>query len=318
MYDGTQYHDQQASQLNIPKHMVLIDTDIGDDIDDALALALALSSPEIDLLGISTVFGDTTLRAKLALYLLHTYGRDDILVAAGEGIPLQYRHRPSGVAQAAVLTDLPPSESISKVSEQTGPQLIIETALAHYGLITLLCLGPLTNVATALRMEPQLFMAIRRVIMMGGTSGLPFPEWNIRSDAKAAQIVLASGIPITLIGWNVTKQCHLPERDIAQLRERGTPQTDLVSRLVAIWQAHRPGRHPALPFLHDPLTVVALCQPALLQFEGMAVRVPVSGPFKGFMIPRLLNGPLAQAAVGVQAEEARIWIMQRLLAPLPR
>jgi purine nucleosidase len=315
MHQDTQFGGRQTSQSNIPKHTVLIDTDIGDDIDDALALALALSSPEIELVGISTVFGDTALRAKLTLYLLETYGRGHIAVAAGVETPMQYRHRPSGVRQAAILAEMPQTKSMGKLSDLTGPQLIVETALAYYGQITLLCLGPLTNVATALTMEPQLFMAIRRIIMMGGTSGFPFPEWNIRSDARAAQIVLASGIPITLIGWNVTKQCQLRESDIVQLRERDTPQTDLLSRLVTIWQEHRPRWHPELPFLHDPLTIVAMCQPELLQFAGMAVRVPVSGPLKGFMIPRLLNGPLVQAAVGIQAEEARSWIMQRLLAP---
>jgi purine nucleosidase len=315
MHQHAQYHDSETSQSNIPKHAVLIDTDIGDDIDDALALALVLSSPEIELLGVSTVFGDTSLRAKLALHVLHTYGRDDIPVAAGIGTPIQFRHRPSGVRQAAILADIPAEQSVGRLSAHSGTQLIIETALSHYGQLTLLCIGPLTNVATALSMEPQLFMAIRSVIMMGGTSGMPFPEWNVRSDAKAAQIVLASGIPITLIGWNVTKQCQLREHDIEQLRERTTPQTDLVIRLMSIWQEHRPRWHPALPFLHDPLTIVALCQAELLHFSEMAMRVPVSGPLKGFMIPRLLNGPMVQAAVDIQAEEARHWVMQRLLAP---
>src|SRR5437667_11972247 len=95
----------ETIQSTPEKYTVLLDTDIGDDIDDALALALILSSPEIPLKGVTTVFGDTSLRARLAAYLLHIYGHNDIPVAVGRGAPLLPRHRPSGVPQAALLDD---------------------------------------------------------------------------------------------------------------------------------------------------------------------------------------------------------------------
>ena len=88
-------HDAERSQSTSAKHSVLVDTDIGDDIDDAIALALILQSPEIDLQGISTVYGDTRQRARLAQYLLHVFGREDVCVAAGVEAPIQPRHRPS-------------------------------------------------------------------------------------------------------------------------------------------------------------------------------------------------------------------------------
>ncbi len=300
----------EAGQSTPQKHAVLIDTDIGDDIDDALALALALRSPEIELHGVTTVFGDTQRRARLAAHLLYVFEREDVPVAAGQQMPLQLRHQPSSVPQAAILDDCAKSPALSTIS---GPKLIIQTALAHSGHLTLLCLGPLTNIATALSIEPCLFMAIRRIVMTGGTSGIPFPEWNIRSDAKAAQIVLGSGIPVTMLGWNVTTRCQLRESDIEQLRRDSSPQTQLLSQLLTIWQRHRPRWHPALPYLHDPLTIVAFCSPELLRFKEMTVRVPVHGPFKGFMIPRMMDGPLVHAAVGVDAEQAREWVMRRLL-----
>ena len=306
--------DLPANQSLAKKISVLIDTDIGDDIDDALALALALQSPELEIRGVTTVFGDTQKRGQLASHLLKVYGREDIPVAAGIEQPMQYRHRPSGVPQAAILDRsivLPP------LSSRSGPELIVETALAEHGHLTLLCLGPLTNVATALKLEPHLFMAIRSIVMMGGSSGLPFPEWNIRSDARAAQIVLGAGIPVTLLGWNITMRCQLRESDIERLRCTHTPQAQLLSGLLAIWQRHHPRWHPALPYLHDPLTVVALCAPQLLAFTEMTGRVISRGPLAGWMVPRLLNGPLVHAAVNVQAEQARAWIMERLLAPLP-
>src|SRR5438045_2696160 len=156
--------DRQASQSDSDnKHLVLVDTDIGDDIDDALALALVLRSPEIELQGVTTVFGDTRQRARLAAYLLKVSGREDVPIAAGIQNPIQWRHRPSGVPQATVLDD---RVALPALSTTSGPVLIVETALAHPGRLTLLCLGPLTNIATALIIEPHLFMAIRRIVMM--------------------------------------------------------------------------------------------------------------------------------------------------------
>lgn len=305
--------DPEVNQFDFSKQSVLIDTDIGDDIDDALALALALQSPELDVRGITTVFGDTQQRAKLATYLLKTFGREAIPVAAGVATPIQYRHRPSGVPQAAILDRQMRFPALSKL---TGPELIVETALAAHGRLTLLCLGPLTNVATALSLEPHLFMAIRKIVVMGGSSNFPFPEWNIRSDARAAQIVLGAGIPVTLLGWNVTTHCQLQESDLQSLRCQHSPQAEVLSTLLAVWQRHRPRWHPALPYLHDPLTVVAVCKPEFLKYREITARVIARGPLTGFMVPRIVNGPLVHAAVSVQAELARQWIMERLLAPL--
>lgn len=289
---------------------ILIDTDIGDDIDDALALAVALRSPEIALRGITTVFGDTERRAQLAAHLLHTFGRDDIPVAAGVSTPLRLHHRPSGVPQAAIL---PPHTPYPLIQPISGPAFIIQTASAYYGRLTLICIGPLTNIATALLQEPDLFMAIRNIVMMGGTARFPLPEWNVRSDALAARIVLASGIPITMLGVNVTLRCQLRNCDIAQLRADSSPQAQLLSQLLAVWQRHRPRWQPSLPFLHDPLTIAALCQPELFTFQEMTARVLTRKPLQGFMVPRVMNGPLVQAATGIQVEQARDWVMQRLL-----
>jgi len=301
---------KEASQFISQKYNVLIDTDIGDDIDDALALALALCSPEIEVLGVTTVFGDTQKRAHLVAHLLEVFRHEDIPVAAGQQMPLLLRHRPSGVPHAAILDPWVPLATFSPFS---APELIIHTALAHYGNITFLCLGTLTNIATALTIEPRLSLAIKKIIMIGGTSGFPLPEWNMRSDALAAKIVLASGIPITLLGWNVTMSCQLRESDIEKLHYQNSPQTRLLSQLLAVWQRHRPRWHPRLPFLHDPLAIVALCAPELFHFEVMTARVFTRGLFKGWMLPRIIDGPLVHGAFDLKAEEARNWIMRRLL-----
>ncbi len=248
-------HNAERSQSISEKHSVLVDTDIGDDIDDAIALALILQSPEIDLQGITTVYGDTQQRARLAQYLLHIFGCEDVRVAAGIETPIQPRHRPSGVPQAAVIDQRVVLPTISTLS---GPELIIETALAQRGRLTILCFGPLTNIATALRLEPALFMAIRGIVIVGGTSSFPFLE---------------------------------------------------------VWKRHHSRWQPDLPYLHDAVGVVALCAPELLEFQEMTARVFGRGPFKGFMVSRIMDGPLIQAAVRINAEATREWVMERLLSP---
>jgi len=311
MHQRDVFSAQKAVQSRERKHTILLDTDIGDDIDDALALALALNAPSIDLIGVTTVFGDTLKRAQLAQHVLHVFGRNDIPIAVGIGNPLQQRHPPSGVAQAEILGNCSPDPD--GFSTFSGPELIVQQALTHAGQLTLICIGPLTNVALALLIEPRIITAIRNIVMMGGTSGVPLPEWNVRSDVKAAHIVLHSGIPITLIGLNVTTCCQLRKLDIERLHTATTPQAQLLSQLLTIWQQHRPRWHPNRPYLHDPLAVAALCLPELLRWQAMPVRILMRGPLTGFMVPRMLGGALVQAAIGVDAKAAREWIMQLLL-----
>ena len=308
-------HSSSQSQ-SIQPYNVLIDTDIGDDIDDALALALALHSPELLLRGVSTVFGDTQRRAQLARYLLYVFGHDDIPVAAGASTPLVPRHphaQPSGVAQVGILEERNVDVDVLNLDGRSGAELIIDTARAYQGQLTLICIGPLTNIALALLIEPDLSLAIRNIVMMGGSSSIALPEWNIRNDVKAAEIVLTSGIPITLIGMNITLRCSMRRRDIEQLSMCDTSEAHLLTSLLDIWQQHRPRWHPSRPYLHDPLTVAALCNPSLLRFQEVPVRVMTQGLFKGFTVPRVKGGTMVNAAVGVRVREAREWIMKRLL-----
>ena len=301
----------EPSQLAEQKQMIVLDTDIGDNVDDALALVLALNSPEIDLRGITTVFGDTQKRAQLAQHILHVFGRGDIPVAVGVGKPLEQRHVPSGVTQAKILSDSPFDRD--QFSAFSGPELLVHQALEYSGKLTLVCIGPLTNVALALLIEPRIDKAIKSIIMMGGTSGFPFRETNISSDVRAAQIVLRSEIPITMLGLNVTSRCQLHKQDIKRLSESTSHEANMLYQLINIWQQHRPRWQPRLPLLHDPLTIAALCTPELVQFKDMHVHVIERGPFQGVMMPYILGDLPVHAAIDVQADKARNWIMQRLL-----
>lgn len=287
---------------------VFVDTDIGDDIDDALALALLLCSPEVEVVGVSTVFGDTHVRARLAAHLLQVYGHPGIPVAAGQEQPMQLRHPPSGVCQAAVLTntvELP-------LSSLSGPDLLIQMARRYPGELTLLCLGPLTNVALALQKEPELGSLLRQVFFMGGSSRIFWPDWNVRSDARAAQLFLNAHLPVTMIGLNVTFACHLRPEDVQRLNGASNASLHLLSRLILAWQEHQPWWRSRLPGLHDPLVVAALCAPQFFRFTSLPVRVLTQGPLAGWTIPRWLNGPVVRAASSVECAQVRDWMLQRL------
>lgn len=291
--------------------LVLVDTDIGDDIDDALALALALCSPEVEVVGVSTVFGDTQRRAQLANLLLQVYGKTTTPVAAGCAVPLQVRHPPSGVPQAEVLREYQPTRSLR---DESGPDLLIRLAFAHPGRLAILCFGPLTNIAVAFSKEPRLAASVQHIFLMGGASQLFLPDWNVRSDARAAQMVFDAGVPITMVGWNVTWLCHLHTKDVEMLFRATNRRLHLLSRLIAIWRQHRPWWRSSQPYLHDPLVVAALCAPQFFRFEHIHARVLMQGPLAGFTIPRLLGGPTLQAATSIECEQARAWMMQRWLS----
>ncbi|MGH2514332.1 MAG: nucleoside hydrolase, partial [Ktedonobacterales bacterium] len=294
---------------------VLIDTDIGDDIDDALALALALRSPELELLGVSTVFGDVALRARLARKVLVTFGRPDILVAEGIGVPLARRNRPSGCIQGAAVAH---DEPLPPPYPGDAATLIAETALARPGQVTLICLGPLTNIATALDREPRLASALAGVVMMGSAT-FPWAEWNTRNDPEAARIVLRSGMPIYAVGLNVTLICTLSRDHIAALAAAGTPATDLLLRLIRLWQRGNPRRRL---MLHDPLTVAAVARPELLQPVPARFGIVANGPLRGWTC--VLPWPDGRQRVALSVRRARFLRLFRervigtsLPAPLP-
>lgn len=299
--------DIQPTSLPSP---VFVDTDIGDDIDDALALALLLCSPEVRVVGVSTVFGDTALRARLAAYVLQTYGYPDVPVAAGQEQPMQVRHQPSGVCQAVVL----PNDQRVSLSPLSGSELLIQTARSYPGELTLLCLGPLTNVALALQKEPRLGLLLRQVFFMGGASRIFWPDWNVRSDALAARLFLEARLPATMVGLNVTFTAHLRASEVVRFHSARDLRLHLLARLIAAWQAHQPWWRGQLPGLHDPLVVAALCAPQFFRFTSLPVHVLIRGPLAGWTIPRWLSGPPVRAALSVAHTPARTWMLQRLFA----
>ncbi|MDQ2997257.1 MAG: nucleoside hydrolase, partial [Chloroflexota bacterium] len=212
----------------------LIDTDIGDDVDDAFGLALAAVLPAVHLCGVTTVCGPVVTRARLVSQLLAAAGQQPPVVA-GSSTMSNGRPGSARFSHWPVL-DLPThSDHESRQAVlHTAVQLILERSHDHAPL-TIVALGPLTNIAMALQRDPTLAERAR-LVAMGGKLGLPYPDWNIRCDPQAAQRVLASGMPITLVGMHVTMRCKLQLRQMQQLFSYQHPIAVLLTRCVLAWR----------------------------------------------------------------------------------
>ncbi|MGI8992351.1 MAG: nucleoside hydrolase [Bryobacteraceae bacterium] len=256
------------AQQRIP---IIFDTDIGDDIDDALALALALQSPELDVRTVTTVIDEPGTRARLAWKELGLYGRHDVQLGIGAEDALLSPHRKANATQFQVLTS---ADSMPANVHARAADLIIDTLMQSPQKITIVPVGPLTNIALALKLEPRIKQKIARIVLMGGAFDLLRPEYNIVRDSAAAEIVFASGVPVTAVGLDVTLKCKLEGKDLERLRAAENPASRFLVRLIGLWQDKNPDR---LPTLHDPLAVAVAFRPNLVETQQGRVQVEVSG-----------------------------------------
>ncbi|MBM4034357.1 MAG: nucleoside hydrolase [Planctomycetes bacterium] len=291
---------------------IAIDTDIGDDIDDALAMALALTSPEVDLRAVTTVFGDVAARTRLALKLLAAYGRGDIPVGTGRAAPLMGpapTHTPN---QAAVLTD---GEELPEPSGHPADELLRRAADEAAGRLVIITIGAMTNMALALLREPRLAQKAH-LIVMGGVVGQQTAEWNIRCDPEAARICFESGIPITMVGLDVTMKCRMSQGDVEALAARGTTATQLLDAMVAAWSGSADGKRKLkCPILHDPLAVAVAFRPELATTRPRKVVVETRGEStRGFTVATQSDAPNAQVCLDVDAAAFLRLFMGRILS----
>src|SRR5437016_7789427 len=222
---------------------VVIDTDPG--VDDALALLLAMRSPELKIEAITPVAGNVPLELSLpnALRMVEIAGRTDIPVAVGAKAPLlrrlvtaAYAHGENGLGGAVF-----PEPKIKQVAEPAA-EFIRHIVRKYPREVTLITLGPLTNVATALNADPELAGMIKNLVMMGGSlSGgniTPAAEFNIYVDPEAARIVFQSGIPITMVGLDVTRKTALTETHVQKLESGQNPVSQAAAKIARNAIAH--------------------------------------------------------------------------------
>ena len=285
---------------------VILDTDIGDDIDDALALALILQSPELDLKAVTTVLGDTETRSRLVLKELKLYGRGEVPIGTGAPEPLLDPWPKVKAPQFQVLTaadELPPG------ARRNGAQLIVETLMTSPVKMTMLPVGPLTNIALALRLEPRIKEKIERIVLMGGSFFPPRAEYNIVRDRVAAEIVFESGLPIVAVGLDVTEKCKLQGADLERMRAAKNPASQFLVRLIELWQSDKPGAYPTL---HDPLAIGAAVKAELIESRTGTVHVETASPLTyGTTVFKAGTGA-TQAARDVRVREFLELFLSRL------
>jgi purine nucleosidase len=308
---------------------ILLDTDIGSDVDDALALGLALASPELELVAVTTVAGDVDARARIAARLLGLAGRRDVEVCAGERAPVLRGADRFGWFghEGAALADGPDAP----VSREPAAARIARAAREIDGL-ELVAVGPLSNLARALALDPELPRRVAGLWVMGGHLRevrigahvcAPGVDYNLCSDPEAAVAVLGAGFRTTLVTADVTLRTWLRRAQLEELARAG-PLARALAALVRVWEPVQRriftdmGGDVAednVAFLHDPLTVLACVAPAPLRFETLRVATAVeNGVLRTHELPPALGrGSELCAATDVDAPAAERAIAERLL-----
>ncbi len=252
---------------------LFLDTDIGTNVDDLLALVLCLKSEAIKLEGVTTVSGDVDIRTRVALKVLQLCRSGHVPVAAGSREPLTMgkEFRWAGYEGEGILS---PEDEQLKPFPGDAVDLIVSKLRDGKGEIKPVAIGPLTNVAQAIKREPTLVDCVKELVLMGGSISSPHEEYNVMSDPEAANVVLTSGMPITMVGLNVTKKVLLGREEIQRIRDSGGPVAELVSDQVERYLKYKAmDKTP----MHDPLAVAVAIDKSFVRTEKMNITTTAEG-----------------------------------------
>ena len=307
---------------------IIIDTDPG--IDDAMAIFFALQSPELEVLGLTAVFGNGGVEntASNAIRILETAGRADIPVAMGANTPLVIPkrfdggasvHGRDGLGNAGEQLPQPQGQPIS----QSAAAFIVETVMANPGEVTLVPIGPLTNIALALRLEPAIVDAVKGISLMGGSAFVggnvtAAAEANLYNDPHAAAIVFAADWPITMAGWDVNQRFHMIPAYLDQLCALGNPATDFIEAIYPCLQAFVQLPEQAID-VPDLLAVAHLVDPTLFTAKRYPIYVETKGRSAGMTVvdQRAIKedgqvDPEVDILLDVDADRLRALYLERL------
>ena len=294
---------------------IIIDTDPG--VDDTMAIFFALCSPELEVIGLTTIFGNvrTTLATTNALRLLEIAGRPEIPVAPGaanaltrdyEG-PVPFVHGADGQG------DIDLADPAGAPLDMSAAQFIVEQVSAHPGEVTLVPVGPLTNIALALRLEPRIADWVDEVVLMGGNAlvpgnASPAAEANIRNDPEAADLVFGADWQVTMVGLDVTLRVHMSAEDIADYATHGNPMSEHICRVLPHYRNYFESNYDVEGiFVHDSSAIAYLIEPELFKTRRWPIRVGTQGLGRGKtwpatggrILPAWENRPLVNVCVGV-------------------
>jgi purine nucleosidase len=306
---------------------VIFDTDPG--VDDAMALYFLLASPELALEAVTTVFGnvDVEQTTRNAIIVLDIAGRAEIPVAPGAGRPLMpHRQRQRGGAvvhgdNGLGGVDLPAASRAA--GSQRAAELIVERVMAAPGQITLIAVGPLTNIALATCLEPRIVENVRELIIMGGAATVPgnvtpLAEANFHNDPEAAAIVVGAGYRLVLVGLDVTLQAIIEPAQVDLLRDRGGEIGAFIHAISSHYGAHYARRTGRIGFpMHDSAAVLYAVDPSYLSTERWYIEVETTSPRGAGMVMTDRRGrwgqpPNADVCTGIDAPRFLDLYLKRL------
>ena len=269
------------AEAQTPREKIIIDTDIGDDIDDAFAVALALSSPEFEVLGFSASFGDTPTRAEMLDRMLGELGHSDIPVAMGTPVDVnrnaftQRRYAEGG--------------QFARSRHPNSVDFVLEQARKYPHQVTLVAIGPLPNVGAMIDKDPAAFRLLKKVVIMGGSIRTmtdpygvaarvaPHPEWNIKNDIAGARKLFESGVPLQVLPLDSTANLKMHEVARTALFAHGSMMTNILAGLYYEWS--QATRSPT-PTLYDPMTLASMLEPSLCPLTPLHLTVDEAGNTK--------------------------------------
>ncbi len=285
---------------------IIFDTDLAGDIDDAFAQALVQISPEFEVLGITVCDGPTEGRGRVSCRMLWEAGQDSIPVAVGRATRQQ--------------ADLPPQIHWGdgfgryKPLKEPAADFIIRMLKKYPGQVTIISVGPVTNLGDVIRKDPAAWKLVKEVYAMFGSfymgyggDSRPSAEWNVRADVPSAQLFMTSGVPITLAGLDVTAMVKFSEERRLQLLYRNSPLTDAISALYTLWALPHPeGRDPTL---FDPVAVAMALTDEFVQTRQAHVRVTA----EGFTVVDESKAPNCRIGMRIATGGFIDWLTHKLL-----
>lgn len=291
------------------KRKVILDTDIGDDIDDSFALLLLLESKQFDCLGVTTVFRNSKKRAMMAKEIIDSLGCD-VKVYPGIDEPLKVS------VDKLIAKEIKEREKVDEDGKYLIPQrdesmrnhsiedknavdFIIESIHKYPNEVTLIPIGPMTNIAKAIKKDPTIIPLIKEIRFMGAGLDLNFVEWNIFCDPDAAKIVLSSGVKkITAITFNVTSQTAMSKELISSLKESNSKPIKLIYKAMLKWFDHYKF---ATPVMHDPLCVASLLDENLIETRLLKMDVDLERDGYTFINDKCNN--IINVAISVKTDD---------------
>lgn len=262
---------------------IILDTDLGDDIDDAFALQYLLPYDEIEILGITTVYKNVVERSKIAKKFVELYGKN-IPVYAGENNPLRKKVR-------LLYGETVRQDGLIKIDHYTydldgvkydgdnATDFILETLRKNPNEVTIVAIGPLTNLAKCVQKDNETFKLAKELLIMGGRFDDRVPEWNIETDTDGAKIVFGSGVPCKLVPFDATVRCTLTRQGVNKVRNFNGGSKEYLAKMMNRWIEHYDDnwKGEKIPILHDVLAVMELIDGNFLKRREIKFDLEISG-----------------------------------------